>query len=316
VTVETVETSRPAPVAPPGLGRVDLGLYATIVWVWGTSWIALHHQLGVVAPEVSLVWRFALSFVLMLAWMLWRGDRIAASLADHGRYAALGALMFSTNLLLFYYGGLSVPSGLLAVVFSLASVFNLLLGAIIFRQRADPRVALGGVLGVAGVAGMFWPEIVGKDFDRAALVGLGLCIAGTVLFCLGNMVATASQRRGLPMTSATLWAMAYGTLFLTLFSVARGSAFIIETTPAYLGGLVYLAVASSVIAYAAYMRLLQRIGAARASYSTVLFPVVALAISTFAEGYRWTIPSLIGLALVVAGNLFVHGPRRELGHKV
>ena len=312
----TVEISRPSPVAASGLGRVDLGLYATIVWVWGTSWIALHHQLGVVAPEVSLVWRFALSFVLMLAWMLWRGDSIAASLADHGRYAALGALMFSTNLLFFYYGGLSVPSGLLAVVFSLASVFNLLLGAIIFRQPADPRVAIGGVLGVGGVAGMFWPEIAGKEFDRAAFVGLGLCIAGTLSFCFGNMVATASQRRGLTMASATLWGMAYGTLFLALFAVARGSPFIIETTPAYLGGLLYLAVASSVIAFAAYMRLLQRIGAARASYSTVLFPVVALAISTVAEGYRWTMPSLVGLALVVVGNLFVHGPRRELGHKV
>lgn len=312
----TAEITRPSPVAAQGLDRVDLGLYATIVWVWGTSWIALHHQLGVVSPEVSLVWRFALSFVLMLAWVLWRGDRISASLADHARFAALGLLMFSTNLLLFYYGGLTVPSGLLAVVFSLASVINLLLGAIIFRQPIDPRVALGGVLGVAGVAGMFWPEIAGKEFDRAAFVGLGLCLGGTLSFCLGNMVATASQRRGLTMTSATLWGMAYGTLFLTLFSVARGSAFIIETTPAYLGGLLYLAVASSVIAFATYMHLLQRIGAARASYSTVLFPVVALAISTVAEDYRWTASSLLGLVLVIAGNLVVHGPRRELGRNL
>ena len=143
------------------LAPADLGLYAVTVFVWGTSWIALKAQLGEVSPEVSTLWRFLLAAPLMWLWAAARGDTLAYPAADHRRFAAAGALMFSSNFVLFLYGGQYLPSGLLAVVFSLVSILNLLLGAAFLGQPIVPRVALGGVLGAAGIALLYSPQIAG-----------------------------------------------------------------------------------------------------------------------------------------------------------
>jgi drug/metabolite transporter (DMT)-like permease len=307
---DTAETSRGA---VPALDRTALLLYAAVVFIWGTSWIALHLQLGTVSPEVSVVWRFGLASLVMLAYAVLRGERLAFGVADHLRFALLGALLFSSNFLLFYYGGLTVPSGLLAVVFSLASVFNLILGAVIFRQRVEPRVAAGGALGVLGVAAMFAPELQAHGLDAAALAGLAYCVLGTLCFCLGNMAATRVYGAGVSIASATVWGMIYGTGFLVAIALIRGQSFAIQLTPVYLASLLYLSIVASVLAFAAYLRLLHSIGAARAGYTTVLFPVVALAISTVAEGYVWTASALAGLVLVLLGNVLVlsRGSRKD-----
>ncbi|MFL5074657.1 MAG: DMT family transporter [Microvirga sp.] len=286
------------------LAPADLGLYAVTVFVWGTSWIALKGQLGEVSPEVSTLWRFLIAAPLMWLWALARGDALAYPAADHRRFAAAGALMFSSNFVLFLYGGQYLPSGLLAVVFSLVSILNLLLGAAFLGQPIVPRVAVGGMLGAAGIALLYSPQIAG-GVERGALVGLAFCLAGTLSFCAGNLVSTAIQRRGVPLLAATAWGMTYGVATLAAIVLVRGQPLIVEWTPRYLGATVYLALFASVVAFASYLTLLRRIGAARAGYATVLFPIVALAVSTLVEGYRWTLAAILGAALALAGNVLV-----------
>lgn len=301
----------PATVAPPaaradGLNRSEVALYAVLVFVWGTSWIALHFQLGVVAPEVSLVWRFALAMLICFVIALVKRQPLRFDARTHLRFALAGVLMYSTNFLLFYHAGAHVPTGLLAVVFALASPINIALGALMFRRPVELRVLLGAALGVAGVGLLYAPQIAGAGFDLAALGGLGLCVAGTLCFCLGNMVSSVIQK-DVPDVAATGWGMFYGVLWLTLIALASGSPFIVEPTLSYALSLLWLAAASSVAAFLAYLALIKRIGPARAGFATVLFPVVALAISSVVEDYRWGVASLIGLALVAAGNVVVLG---------
>ena len=287
------------------LTPLDFGLYTVSVLAWGFSWIAMHYQVGQVAPEVSVVWRFAIAAPLMLviAWL--RGERLWFPLADHRYFLGLGAAIFSTNFVLFYYAAQHVASGLLSIVFSLASIGNVLLGAVIFRARIERRVVIGSALGVAGVAAMFYPELGGLSFDAAALIGLLLSLAGTLSFCLGNMLSFAAQRRRLPIFASTAWGMVYGASFVALFAAVRGQTFALEWSATYLGGLFYLSLIGSVIAFGVYFTLLGRIGAARAGYTTVMYPVVALAVSTFAEGYTWSMLSALGLAAVLVGNVLV-----------
>jgi drug/metabolite transporter (DMT)-like permease len=260
---------------------------------------------GIVAPEISVMWRFAIAAPLMLAFAALRGERMRYPLSDHLWFAALGATLFSTNFALFYYGGLHLASGLLAVVFSLASVFNVFLGFFVLRNPIDARVMLGGTIGFLGVAAMFYPQLAGTTFNPGILLGLALCVAGTLSFCSGNMVSAIMQRRGIAVFAASGYGMVYGAAGLAVFAALRGLPFIVEPTTKYIGGLIFLSVISSVMAFGAYLTLLGRIGADRAGYSTVMFPVVALAVSTFAEDYRWTWPAIAGLIAVMAGNLLV-----------
>jgi drug/metabolite transporter (DMT)-like permease len=291
--------------APARFDGSTFGLYVTTVLMWGLSWIAMKAQVGVVAPEMSVLWRFVLAALVMWGWVLAARKPMRFAAADHLRFAVLGCCLFSFNFICFYYGAIPIPSGLLSVVFSLASVFNLVLGFVLFRQRAEPRVALGGVIGFAGVGLLFWPEITGAGFNAAALWGLGLCVIGTLFFCSGNMMSTVVQKRGVPLLSANAWGMTYGTLVLLGLNLVRGNAFMVEPTAAYLGSLLYLAIGASVIAFASYLTLLRRLGAARAGYATVLFPIIALGVSTLLEGYAWTPLSVAGAALALAGNVLV-----------
>lgn len=284
---------------------LDFGLYAGIVFAWGFSWIALHYQVGNIPPAVSVMWRFAIAAPVMLAFAAMRGERLSYPLAEHAGFAALGLALFSTNFLLFYYGGLYLASGLLAVVFSLSSIINIFLGALVLGMPIDKRVAAGGTLGFLGIAAMFYPQLAGATINAGALIGLALCTAGTLSFCIGNMISARTQRRSIPVFAASGYGMIYGAIAMALFALLRGHSFAIDWSPTYLASLAYLGLIGSVMAFACYLTLLGRIGADRAAYSTVMFPVVALAVSTVLEGYRWTIPAILGLVAVLAGNLLV-----------
>ncbi|HWK97247.1 MAG TPA: DMT family transporter [Pseudolabrys sp.] len=295
--------SRDANTRP--LSPLDYGLYATSVLVWGASWIAMHYQVGTVAPEVSVVWRFAIAAPLMFALATARGESLRFPLADHLYFIGLGAGIFSTNFILFYHAAQYVASGLLSIAFSLASVGNVVLGALILGARIERRAVAGGILGVAGVAAMFYPELGGISFDSTAMLGLLLALGGTLSFCIANMISVAAQRRRLPVFASAAWGMSYGILIVSLVVLARGETFTIDWSATYLGGLAYLSVLGSFVAFAVYFTLLGRIGAARTGYTTVMYPVVALVVSTFAENYRWSLLAVCGLAAVLLGNVLI-----------
>ncbi len=313
---ETVTKSNAASGMAPTAERrpftaFDFALYAISVLVWGLSWIAMHYQVATVAPAVSIVWRFAISAPSVLAIAALRGEPLRFTFADHRYFLGLGAAIFSTNFLLFYYAAQHVASGLLSIVFSLASIGNVVLGALIFRTRIDRRVVIGGMLGVGGVAAMFYPALGGVHLDLAALIGLALSVTGTVCFCIGNMLSFAAQRRRLPIFATTGWGMVYGTAFMTVFALLHGDHFTLEWSATYVGGLLYLSIIGSVLAFSVYFTLLGRIGAARAGYTTVMYPVVALVVSTFFEGYQWSLLSALGLMAALLGNVLVlRAPRR------
>lgn len=288
-----------------GFSATDYGLYAVTVLSWGFSWIAMKSQVATVSPEVSVFWRFVVAAAVMMAWARFRGYSMSFGFRDHLRFAGLGIFLFSTNFTLFYYGAMQIPSGLLAVIFSTASIFNLFLGLILFGQRPNLLALAAGLIGFAGIAMMFWPKLVGAEFNTHAAVGLGMCIAGTLSFCFGNMVSADAQRRSIGVVPATAWGMFYGMLFLGLFSALRGQSFAVEWSLSYFTGLAYLSIIASVVAFASYLTLLGRIGSARAGYATVMFPVVALTLSTIFEGYQWTAIAALGLVCVLCGNVLM-----------
>jgi drug/metabolite transporter (DMT)-like permease len=286
-------------------GPFDLALFATVVTVWGSSWLPLKLQLGVVAPEVSGVWRFVIAATVMFCWLLIARQRIRFGLADHFRFALLGALLFCLNFALAMYGAAYLTSGLLAVIFSLAAVINPLLAASLGRAPLEGRVLAGAALGTTGVALLFGPEIVAAEASRDTAIGLAYVFAATLFFCIGNMFSAAYQQRGIPVLSSNTWCMVYGALWFALIALVLGESFTVEWSARYLLSIAWLAIPSTVIAFAAYLTLLGRIGAGRASYSTVLVPVVALLISTVFENYVWTLWAAIGVVFVLIGNVVV-----------
>ena len=280
----------------------ELLLYSMVVFGWSTSWLPLKWQLGVVAPEVSLLWRFMIAATVMFVISIYLRQSLMFHWRTHLRLALLGLCIFSANFTFFYHGGKGVASGLLAVVFSSASLVNVLMTAVLGRSR--PRIAhlLAAMVGLTGVVCLFWPEL---QLSNTALTSLALCLIGTLFFCTGNMVSAACQKRGIPVFASASWGMLYGACYLALFSFISNHEFIIEPTAKYVLGLVWLALVSSVMTFAAYLSLIGRIGPSRAGYATVIFPVFALLISTVFESYTWSSLAFIGLGLVIFGNVIM-----------
>ena len=277
-------------------------LYVAVIFGWSTSWYPQSLQLGVVAPEVSLVWRFSIAGLMMLGICALRRINLRFGQAEHARFLMLGMALFSTNFALFYNASLYAASGLLAVMLSMSSLINVGLAAALNR-RLPPLMQLGAALtGLAGLALVFLPEFRASS---TVLTSMAFGFAGTVSFCIGNMLSSASQGRGIHVLASTSWGMIYGTGFMVLVALVRGHGFIIDPTVTYLGSLAWLIVISSVMTFACYLSLIGRIGPGRAAYATVVFPIFALLISARYEGYEWGLLSLAGMGLVIIGNLMM-----------
>lgn len=302
-----------APVAAPerpSFAAADYGLYAATVLLWGTTWLAVKYQVGTIDPQVSLAWRFLIAAPVMLAVAAATGTRLAFPARSHLRFAALGLLLFSTNFILFYHAAAFLVSGLLAVLFSLAAPINILFAAVLLGEPLRPRVLLGAALGLAGIGLLFGREIADAELGGGAAAALALGLLGTISFCLGNIVSLGNRRAGIPMLSSNAWGLVYGVAINAGVALLAGSPFAIEPTARYVLALLWLAVPGTVAAFWMYLALLARIGPDRAAYTTVLAPVLALVVSTVAEGYEWTAAGSAGLALVLAGNLLVLTRRR------
>ncbi|BDH45978.1 membrane protein [Salmonella enterica subsp. enterica serovar Choleraesuis] len=286
-------------------------LYALVVVIWGTTWIAIVLQQGVVPATVSIFWRFALSAIILLGLLTVTRRLQRLTPRDHLFCLAQGACVFGFNYYCFYHATSFISSGLESVIFSMAILFNALNGWLWFRTVPAPRFYLAAVLGIIGICTLFWRDLHAAH-SAELLTGVGLSLLGTWGFSLGNMISTRHQRRGLDTFSTNGWAMSYGALIMGLVSLAHGDSFRMDFSLRYLGSLGYLTLFGSIIAFGAYFTLVKRIGAGPAAYSTLLFPLVALGISTVYEGYEWTPNALAGLALILGGNLvmFIRLPQR------
>ncbi|MBB5470167.1 drug/metabolite transporter (DMT)-like permease [Paraburkholderia sp. CI2] len=291
---------------------MNLLLYAITVLIWGTTWIAIKWQLGAVPPPVSIAWRFWIAALLMFALARIMRRPIWPPREAWRYLAAQGLALFCLNFLCFYYAEELVPSGLVAVVFSTAPLLNSINGRLFMGRPLQPSAIAGALLGLVGIVCLFVQQMAGHLGDHTAWLGLGVAFLGTLCFSAGNLLSSRMQSMGLHPFATNSWAMLIGAAVLTLGSLFAGYSFAVEPSARYLGALAYLVVFGSVIGFTAYLMLVGRMGPERAAYCTVLFPIVALAASTLFEGYRWSALAVVGLMLVVAGNLVAFDLTRRI----
>ena len=283
---------------------MNLVLYAIVVLIWGTTWIAITAQSNVVDPVVAVFWRFLIAASCLMFGLLITRRLRPLSLRDHGFCAAQGLCVFGLNFLCFYHAIAYINSGLESVIFSIAVLFNTLNSRVFFAQKIVPQFFPAVILGFLGMFLLFWQDLSSTHLQGTTLLGIGLCMLGTYGFSLGNMISTRHQKRGLDVLSTNAYAMSYGTLWMGLFAALTGMQFLPAVWNWQFSLAVgYLAIFGSVIGFSAYFMLVGRIGAGQAAYSTLLFPLVALSISTFWENYHWSISAVLGVICILLGNL-------------
>jgi drug/metabolite transporter (DMT)-like permease len=282
-----------------------LFFYAVTVLIWGSTWFAIKLQLNSVPSQVSVAYRFALAALILFAWCWIRRLPLKFSFREHLWLMLQGITVFSTNYVLFYEAEKHLVSGSVAIIFSILVVFNILNNWFFFRVKPTYQVLGGAALGLLGIVLTFWYELSNLGSSLANVFGIGLSLVGTVCASFGNMIFARLRKDGMPIVQGNAFGMLYGTVVLFAYASFSGGKFSFDSSPRYILSLLYLAIFGSVIAFGCYLTLVGRIGADRAAYCSVLFPIVALGLSAAFEGYRLNALSGLGIVLVLAGNVLV-----------
>lgn len=287
--------------------------FITVTLIWGSTWLVIRDQLGVVPPSWSVAYRFALAGLAMLALALWRRDSLRLEPRALVFVAAVGVAQFVLNFNFVYRAEAYIASGLVAVIFALLIVPNALLARLFFGQRVTRRFLAGSAVAIAGVALLFVHELRADAADpHRTLIGIGFTLLGVLSASVSNVMQSSATARAMPMTTMLAWGMLFGAALDAVWAWATAGPPVFDWRASYIAGLLYLALAASALAFTLYFGVIRAVGPAVAAYSGVLVPIIAMLLSTAFEGYRWSLLAGGGGVLALAGLVIALSARSPL----
>ena len=276
--------------------------FGIITLIWGSTWLVIKTQLGVVPASWSVTWRFLLAGVVMAAVCLATGKPLRLSPRGHLFALAIGLMQFSLNFNLVYRAEEHLASGLVALTFALLIIPNTALSAIFLGSRITARFAVGSILGIAGLVLVFARDLLAPGADGAEIgLGLGLAIAAVMCAGVANVMQATQIGRRQPLEPGLAFAMAYGTIINGAVAWALTGPPVFDPSPTYIAGIAYLGIIASALAFSLYYTLIREIGAGKAAYTSVIVPLVAMGLSTAFEGYHWSALAVAGAVLALVG---------------
>jgi drug/metabolite transporter (DMT)-like permease len=284
---------------------MNLLLFTLTVLIWGATWYAIDFQIGVVDPGVSLAYRYLIAAGLAFGWCFLRGKSLRFDWSAHRYFILLGVFLFGLNYLSAYNAQLYISSALNAIGFSAMIWMNIVNARLFFGSSVTRSTFIGASMGMAGIVIIFWPEVQQVSLEDSIIVGAFFSLLGALLASFGNMASQAAQSRKIPVMQANAWGMLYGAMLNGGLALAQGKTFNFDPSPGYVVSLAFLAVFGSVVAFGCYLTLLGRVGLEKAGYAAVMVPVVALLLSAALDDLQLAPHILIGMALAVAGNVFI-----------
>ena len=272
--------------------------------IWGSTWIVIRDQLGIVPPQWSVAYRFIIAAAAMALVACWKGESLKLGRGGLVAAALLGFLQFSMNFNAVYLAEQHITSGVVATFFALLMIPSTLLAWAFLDQRPTGRFLLSSLVAIAGI-GMLFANELRQDSVRVGelLAGLGFTLGGMIAASAANVLQARPEVRRFPLFAVLAWSMAIGAFINVLLAVAAAGPPTIELRVGYWLGLVYLALPASVLTFSLYYPVVRKIGPARAAYSSVLVPIIAMGFSTWLEDYRWTPLAVAGAVLALGGML-------------
>ncbi|HYZ49093.1 MAG TPA: DMT family transporter [Sphingomonas sp.] len=285
--------------------------FIIITLIWGSTWLVIRDQLGVVPPSWSVTYRFATASAAMFVYAAVTRTPLRVGRQVWPVILLIAFAQFVANFNLVYRAEAYVTSGLVAVVFALLVVPNAILARLFLKQRLSRPFLAGSAVALVGIGMLFAHEMRLDGADNGAVFsGVGLTLLAVVAASAANIAQATERARGIPVAALIAWSMAVGTLSNAAIAWTVTGSPVFDPRPSYLAGVLYLGLVASALAFMLYYRIIREIGAARAAYSSVLIPIIAMALSTVFEGYRWSFAAVLGGLLTLAGLIVALSARR------
>ena len=300
------------PTAKPHSTRLAVLIpFGIVTLIWGSTWLVIRDQLGVVPPSWSVTYRFLVAGIAMAIYALWKRDSWRLGVGGLAFAAILGFAQFCLNFNFVYRAEQHITSGLVSVVFAMLLIPNAVLGRIFLGQKLGRQLVIGSTIAMAGIVLLFLREAqVDPHGPWQVLAGVGFTLCGVLSASSANVMQATPTAAKYPMTTMLAVAMLAGAGFDALFAFATVGPPVVEMRAAYWLGIFYLGVIATALAFPLYFGVLRTIGPAKAAYSSVIVPVIAMLLSTIFEGYRWSGLAVAGAALAAAGLVVALRARR------
>lgn len=277
-------------------------LFSVVVLIWGSTWLAITFQFGEVDPTLSVAFRFCLAALILGAYCLLKKLSLRLPLHLHFKMAVAGLCLYALDYTLLYHSQQYILSAIVAVMSSSMVYINVVLRRVLLKKPMRREVVIGATCGMFGIALIFMPEFGKIKADQLLLLGIGLAFLSFFCAGLGNVLSERILDHGTPVVQMNFWAMSYGVAFILIFALTQNIEWQIPRNPHYYFSLLYLSLFGSVLAFGAYMKLLKQMGSDKSAYVVLVYPIVALILSTLFEDYQWHIEAVIGVAVVLIGN--------------
>ena len=289
----------------------NIFLFMISALIWGSTWLAIKFQLGVVDPLISIFYRFLLAAIILFIYLLLSKKTLKYSFRQHLLMALQGFLLFGINYWLVYLAEQYLTSGLVAIVFSTIVFLNIFFGALFIKSKIQFLVVTGAIIGFIGISFVFKNEIQMFNLSSQNSIALLIALVGAVSASLGNITSAYNQRKKIPVLQANAFGMLYGSSIMLIFAFLINKSVTFDPSFPYIFSLLYLSIFGSVIAFTCYLTLLGNIGADKAGYTTLVIPVIAIILSTIFEDYQWNIFAFLGVLLILFGNILVLKRKRS-----
>ena len=283
----------------------NLILFISTLLCWSPTWYLIKFQFGVVDPLISIFYRFFIASIIVFIFLILSNKKMSFNLHQHLSFLLLGVTLFSLNYIFFYLANTYLISGIVTIAFSTILIMNILGERIYFKIKSSKETLFAAGFGIVGILIIFGNELLNFKLEDKTHIGIILSFIATFWASTGNLIHQKNSKDKIPFIQSIAYGMLYGSIFTLIVAKFRGAEFVFDDSFSYISSLLYLSIIGSIVAFYLYLKLLGRIGSARAGYIGVIMPIIALIISTIFEGLQWTNNLIFGLPVLIFGCVLI-----------
>ena len=280
--------------------------------IWGSTWLAITLQLGVVNTLWSICYRHLIAALLLGSFCYLKTNFPRFTFQQHIRMLIQGICLCGISYWLIYESEHYITSGLTALLSTSVLYFNVIIARIWLSNPIRRTMVVGGLLGSVGVVMLMFPEMDFASVTNASSKGMLLVLGGSFILSIGYVACERNEQEALPILPVITLNMLYGGVIVAVIALCSGIKPTFDFSISYIGSLLYLVIFGSIAALTFYVLLIRRIGADRAAFVDIVYPVIALYLSSLVEGYQWSLVAFSGILLIVVGNIVAMKPEASV----
>jgi drug/metabolite transporter (DMT)-like permease len=285
--------------------KAYIGLGLTSI-IWGTTWVASKYGIkqGILAFELSSI-RNGLGGLLLIVFFLLKGQKLP-TFKEFKWLLGMSILLFVIANGFSTYALKEIPSGLAALIAALYPLSVVIIEKIKYNNTKITALTFQGMLlGIIGIGIVFYENLAVHN-SVGYFIGVVVSVIAMLSWSFGT-IFIARNKMDMNPYYATGWQMFLSCFFLGAFALASGKAIPIqEITFTIWMVITYLIVASSIVAFAAFIYTMKHLPPAIASLYAYINPIVATIVGAYIVNEKLSLPIFIGSFVTLTGVYLVN----------